>query len=89
MGYLCAKFDKENRLYPADPEKRAIVDRMLYFDMGTLYKSMIDYFVSYRQHNNIRELDNNILEVFASGKRNATTSRVQSGFICKFMPNIY
>lgn len=29
-----------------DPEKRALVDRMMYFDVGTLYKSIVDYFVS-------------------------------------------
>ena len=48
MAYLVGQYckDKENNLYPADPQKRAIVDRMLYFDIGTLYKSMVDYFVS-------------------------------------------
>ena len=47
MAYLVGQYckDKENNLYPADPQKRAIVDRMLYFDIGTLYKSMVDYFV--------------------------------------------
>ena len=46
MGYLVNKYGQDDRLYPKDPEKRAIVDRMLYFDMGTLYKCMVDYFVS-------------------------------------------
>lgn len=46
MGYLVGKYGADDRLYPRDPEKRAIVDRMLYFDIGTLYRAMIDYFVS-------------------------------------------
>jgi len=44
MSYLVGKFGKDDSLYPNDPQKRANVDRMLYFDIGTLYKSMIDYF---------------------------------------------
>ena len=46
MSYLVGKFGKDDSLYPNDPMKRANVDRMLYFDIGTLYKSMVDYFVS-------------------------------------------
>lgn len=44
MAYLVNKFGKDDRIYPKDPVKRALVDRMLYFDIGTLYKSMVDYF---------------------------------------------
>ena len=46
LGYLVNKYGKDDQLYPSDPQKRALVDRMLYFDIGTLYKSMVDYFVS-------------------------------------------
>ena len=47
MAYLVNQYCKEDsNLYPKDPQKRAIVDRMLHFDIGTLYKSMVDYFVS-------------------------------------------
>ena len=46
LGYLVNKYGKDDRIYPKDPQKRALVDRMLYFDIGTLYKSMVDYFVS-------------------------------------------
>lgn len=48
MQYLVNKFgtgdpEKES-LYPADPEIRANVDRLLFFDIGSLYKSLVDYF---------------------------------------------
>ena len=46
LGYLVNKYGKDDQLYPTEPQKRALVDRMLYFDIGTLYKSMVDYFVS-------------------------------------------
>ena len=49
MCYLVNKYsgdDPEKRkLYPVDPEHRAVVDRTLYFDIGSLYKCIVDYFV--------------------------------------------
>ncbi len=36
---------EKRKLYPSDPERRAVVDRTLYFDIGSLYKSIVDYFV--------------------------------------------
>ncbi|XP_076369106.1 glutathione S-transferase 1-like [Tachypleus tridentatus] len=40
MLYFCNKYAQNDRLYPCDPQKRALVDRMLYFDLGTLYNSI-------------------------------------------------
>lgn len=44
MGYLVNKYGKDDRLYPKDPVKRAIVDQRLYFDLGVLYQRFADYY---------------------------------------------
>ncbi|UYV62178.1 GstD1, partial [Cordylochernes scorpioides] len=38
--YLVNKYSPGNDLYPSDPQARALVDRLLYFDIGVLYKSL-------------------------------------------------
>lgn len=45
MCYLVNRYDPESKLYPRDPLKRAKIDQMLYYDLGTLYKRMGDYLV--------------------------------------------
>jgi len=48
LCYLVNKYGSDSpekcQLYPTDPEMRANVDRLLYFDTGTLYKNIVDYF---------------------------------------------
>ncbi|MCL4145950.1 UNVERIFIED_CONTAM: hypothetical protein GTU68_051792 [Idotea baltica] len=41
--YLVAKYGEDDSLYPADPEQRFRIDRLLYFDMGTLYTRFLKY----------------------------------------------
>jgi hypothetical protein len=52
MCFLVNKYaandPNKEKLYPKDPEARANVDKMLFFDTGSLYKCIVDYFVSTR-----------------------------------------
>ena len=61
LCYLVNKYGQDNpdkaRLYPVEPEQRAFVDRLLFFDNGTLYKNIVDYFVSIA-HWMIYDVDN-------------------------------
>ncbi|XP_035774394.1 glutathione S-transferase 1 isoform X2 [Anopheles albimanus] len=41
--YLVEKYGKDDKLYPKDPQKRAVVNQRLFFDMGTLYQRFGDY----------------------------------------------
>lgn len=43
-GYLADKYGEDDSLYPKDPQKRALVDQRLYFDIGTLYQRFADYY---------------------------------------------
>lgn len=43
--YLFNKYGKDDSLYPKDAQKRAIVDQMLCFDMGTLFQRFAAYYV--------------------------------------------
>lgn len=51
LGYLANKYGKDDSYYPKDPQKRAIVDQRLYFDMGTLAKTFGDYFIPQMREN--------------------------------------
>ncbi|XP_065073073.1 glutathione S-transferase 1-1-like [Ochlerotatus camptorhynchus] len=42
--YLCEKYGKNDKFYPRDPKKRAVVNQRLYFDMGTLYQRFSQYY---------------------------------------------
>lgn len=45
LGYLADKYGKDDSLYPKDPQKRAVVNQRLFFDMGTLGQRFGDYFL--------------------------------------------
>ncbi|XP_042243367.1 glutathione S-transferase 1-like [Homarus americanus] len=42
-SYLVNQYGEDDSLYPSDPKTRAQVDRLLYFDMGTLYHRFGEY----------------------------------------------
>nr|CAD7458695.1 unnamed protein product [Timema tahoe] len=44
LAYLQSQYGKDESLYPKDPKKRAVVDQRLYFDMGTLYARIGEYY---------------------------------------------
>ena len=43
--YLCDKYAPDNDLYPKDVQKRAQVNRMMFFAAGTLWPAMRAYVV--------------------------------------------
>nr|XP_036672750.1 uncharacterized protein LOC108018356 [Drosophila suzukii] len=42
--YLVEQYGKDDSLYPKDPQKQALINQLLYFDMGTLYEAIAKYF---------------------------------------------
>lgn len=44
LVYLVEKYGKDDSLYPKDPQGRALINQRLYFDMGTLYKALGEYY---------------------------------------------
>nr|CAD7574750.1 unnamed protein product [Timema californicum] len=47
LGYLVDQYGKDDSLYPKDPKKRALVNQKLYFDIGTLFPRLKQYFVKW------------------------------------------
>ena len=43
MCYLANKYAPNSSLYPSDPQRRAVVDRVLQWDLGVLYRSIGEY----------------------------------------------
>ncbi|XP_065366161.1 glutathione S-transferase 1-1-like [Calliphora vicina] len=44
LVYLVEKYAKSDSLFPKCPKKQAVINQLLYFDMGTLYKAFGDYY---------------------------------------------
>lgn len=45
ITYIAEKYAKDESLYPKNPQKRALVNQRLYFDLGTLALSFSEYYV--------------------------------------------
>nr|AEV23875.1 glutathione S transferase class theta variant 7 [Periplaneta americana] len=45
ITYLASRYGKDDSLYPKDLKKRALVDQRLYFDIGTLFPGIRQYFI--------------------------------------------
>ncbi|XP_069700624.1 glutathione S-transferase D4-like isoform X1 [Periplaneta americana] len=48
LSYLVTTYGKDDKLYPKDAKKRAIVDQRLYFDIGTLFPRIRQCFLALR-----------------------------------------
>ncbi|KAL7632194.1 UNVERIFIED_CONTAM: hypothetical protein RMT77_017499 [Armadillidium vulgare] len=44
--YLVSKYGKDDSLYPNNPDKRVLIDRLLYFDMGVLLQRFRNYYIN-------------------------------------------
>lgn len=44
MLYLVEKYAKTSSLYPTDAKSRAVVNQRLFFDLGTLYQRLADFY---------------------------------------------
>lgn len=42
--FLAEKFDKDGVIYPKEPEVRGKIYQRLFFDLGSLYKQLADYY---------------------------------------------
>ncbi|KAI7690013.1 Glutathione S-transferase 1, isoform C [Sarcoptes scabiei] len=55
-SYLIESRDPDSALYPKDLKKRAIIDRCLHFDLGTLYRALADYDILFFGKPNLTKL---------------------------------
>ncbi|CAG9807316.1 unnamed protein product [Chironomus riparius] len=43
--YLVEKYGRTDALYPKNPKTRGTINQLIYFDMGTLFKRMYEYYI--------------------------------------------
>jgi len=47
LQYIADKYKKDDKLYPADLQKRAVVNHRLAFHLSTYYKAVANYMVRF------------------------------------------
>lgn len=50
MSYLVESYATDDTLYPRDIQMRAMVEKALQFDLGTLYRRFSAYFVCFKSN---------------------------------------
>ncbi|XP_044250241.2 uncharacterized protein [Drosophila takahashii] len=74
--YLVEKYGKDDSLFPKDPQKRALINQRLYFDMGTLHDSFIKYYYPFIRTGQLGDAENfkkveaafEFLDIFLQGQ---------------------
>ena len=62
MKYLVNQYSPGHSLYPSDVKKRSEIDKFLYLDMGTIYKSLFDWYYPVLQKG--QAIDGEKVEIF-------------------------
>ncbi|KMZ04009.1 uncharacterized protein LOC6728381 [Drosophila simulans] len=74
--YLVEKYGKDDSLFPNDPQKRALINQRLYFDMGTLHDSFMKYYYPFIRTGQLGNVENykkieaafEFLDIFLEGQ---------------------
>ncbi|KAF4519632.1 hypothetical protein B566_EDAN003800 [Ephemera danica] len=74
MQYICDKYAKDDTFYPKDPQRRAVVNHRLIFNISTYYRYIIEYtfgpvFAGYErtdEHKKKAEKGISVLETYLS-----------------------
>jgi len=57
MRYLASKYDKTNKLYPTELKQRAVIDQILDYELGTLFRALLGYSVPFLFGKGVEDAD--------------------------------